>query len=215
MTSVDLAVSAFRQETCEAADEDELTLQGILVRVQHRRQYRRLYLAIALSLAGSASAAFIGASWMTHGHSTQRRSPEPTLALKEETTMQAVHDLPDSATGTQVTAPQGRVSTGSKSPRRRAEPDPFAAEDELFAQAQRVHVDAPGSVEDLEEWEGYLRQYPHGRFEPEARYRRAVSLAALQRWDDARLAFSLFAQEVFGDYRRQESAAWLRSLPEP
>jgi hypothetical protein len=64
----------------------------------------------------------------------------------------------------------------------------------------------------LRGWDAYLSAAPRGRFAPEARYNRALTLIRLGRRDEAREALRPFAEGAHGDYRRDEAARLIDAL---
>ncbi|MEM1414293.1 MAG: hypothetical protein AAGH15_05315, partial [Myxococcota bacterium] len=87
---------------------------------------------------------------------------------------------------------------------------PSVAERESFERAHRLHL-ARESGEALGAWNAYLRAYPRGRFAPEARYNRALTLIRLGRHDAARRALTPLAATPEG-YRAAEAARLLEAL---
>lgn len=87
---------------------------------------------------------------------------------------------------------------------------PVAVEDPAEALYRAAHV-AHFSTRDpqaaLAAWERYLAAAPDGRFAPEARYNRALSLVRLGRMSEARDALAPFAEASEGSYRQREAAA--------
>lgn len=88
-------------------------------------------------------------------------------------------------------------------------PDPHAA---LFAEAHRLHFVERDPARALTAWDRYLTAAPNGRFTPEARYNRALTLVRLNRHDDARRELETFANGAYGPYRRAEAKALLEAL---
>jgi hypothetical protein len=86
---------------------------------------------------------------------------------------------------------------------------PVAVEDPAEALYRAAHV-AHFSTRDpqaaLPAWERYLAAAPDGRFAPEARYNRALSLVRLGRVSEAREALAPFAEAAEGSYRQREAA---------
>lgn len=88
-------------------------------------------------------------------------------------------------------------------------PDPNAP---LFAEAHRIHFVERDPARALAAWDRYLAVAPAGRFAPEARYNRALSLVRLGRTDEARPELEAFARGTYGNYRRDEAKALLDAL---
>ena len=92
-------------------------------------------------------------------------------------------------------------------------PGPSAAEADAYGRAHRAHFDESAPERALAAWDDYLRRYPHGAFEPEARFNRAICLVRLRSFPQAERALRSFADGGFGNYRRAEAEqllAWLR-----
>lgn len=88
-------------------------------------------------------------------------------------------------------------------------PDPHAP---LFAEAHRLHFVERDPARALAAWDRYLAVAPAGRFAPEARYNRALSLVRLGRTDEAKPELEAFARGTYGNYRRDEAKALLEAL---
>ena len=78
-------------------------------------------------------------------------------------------------------------------------------ESPLYEAAHEAHFVARDPARALVAWDAYLAKYPNGRFAPEAKYNRALSLLRLGRRDEGREALAPFADGVHGDYRRREA----------
>ena len=92
-------------------------------------------------------------------------------------------------------------------------PGPSDAEADAYGRAHRAHFDEGAPERALAAWDDYLRLYPQGAFEPEARFNRAICLVRLRRFAQAERALRSFADGRFGNYRRAEAEqllAWLR-----
>lgn len=61
-------------------------------------------------------------------------------------------------------------------------------------------------------WDAYLAAYPNGRFAPEARYNRAITLIRLGRTAEAKEALRPFAEAKAGAYRQAEARQLLDAL---
>ena len=95
-------------------------------------------------------------------------------------------------------------------------PGPSDAEADAYGRAHRAHFDESAPERALAAWDDYLRLYPRGAFEPEARFNRAICLVRLRRFAQAERALRSFADGRFANYRRAEAEqllAWLRDRP--
>ncbi|HVY37275.1 MAG TPA: hypothetical protein VHM31_05050 [Polyangia bacterium] len=90
-------------------------------------------------------------------------------------------------------------------------PPPATPDDEAtaYGRAHAAHFGAGGPQAALAAWNEYLRLFPRGRFEPEARFNRAICLVRLRRFPAAAAALAPFAQGRFGHYRHDEAARLL------
>jgi hypothetical protein len=86
-------------------------------------------------------------------------------------------------------------------------------DEDAYASAHRLHFGGGDPAAALLAWEDYLRRFPDGRFAPEANYNRAIDLLKLRRYAEARAALTPFATGAYGDYRRDDALALLRSIP--
>lgn len=82
----------------------------------------------------------------------------------------------------------------------------------LYEAAHDAHFVARDPSRALGAWDAYLAKYPNGRFAPEAKYNRALSLVRLGRRDEAREALAPFADGAHGDYRKREARKLLDTL---
>lgn len=93
------------------------------------------------------------------------------------------------------------------------EEDPIDVEErELFSRAHRTHFDGGTSSQALRHWDDYLAAYPHGRFVPEARFNRALTLIRLGQLTQARGVLERFARGDFGAARRTQAAELLELI---
>jgi hypothetical protein len=82
----------------------------------------------------------------------------------------------------------------------------------LYRAAHHAHFVSHDAGAALRGWDAYLAAAPHGRFELEARYNRALCLLRLGKTAEARDALAPFAEGRYGDYRRKEAGALLERL---
>jgi len=95
-------------------------------------------------------------------------------------------------------------------------PGPSDAEAGAYGRAHRAHFDESAPERALAAWDDYLRLYPQGTFEPEARFNRAICLVRLRRFAQAERALRSFADGRFSNYRRAEAEqllTWLHDRP--
>jgi hypothetical protein len=95
-----------------------------------------------------------------------------------------------------------------------AEPAAPAAARELasFRAAHDLHFRGDRPREAIAAYEAYLREYPRGRFVPEARYNSALDRIKLGERAAAREALAPFAAGEYGGYRQQEASELLGAL---
>ncbi len=199
--AIGAAVREFRDLTAGAAD-GTATRSRVLATAVYRRRRRDLLrswsaaamLAVAVAGSGALAAAQV-ARW----------SQPAAVALPESAPLDG-----------------RRSAEGDLRPRRVIPALPSAAPDEApsadeeshwYGAAHAAHFSSGASGRALAAWDGYLRRYPHGTFEPEARFNRALCLVRLRLFEQASAALAPFAGGRFGAYRRDEAQRlldWLR-----
>jgi len=99
-------------------------------------------------------------------------------------------------------------------PRPAPEPAAPAAARELasFRAAHDLHFRGDRPREAIAAYEAYLREYPRGRFVPEARYNSALDRIKLGERAAAREALAPFAAGDYGGYRQKEASQLLDAL---
>jgi hypothetical protein len=97
----------------------------------------------------------------------------------------------------------------------RARPAPTAPTpiEVLYRKAHDLHFHGGDHAAVLAAWDAYLAAEPTGRFAVEGRYNRALVLARLGRYAEARDALAPYARgEVAGGYRKSEAALLVERL---
>ncbi len=135
--------------------------------------------------------------------SAPSRGDEPAMARADEPI--AVDPPVQQASAEPVRPNEARADEQTDSA-----PTHEARERELFQRAHRLQP--RGTAETLAAWDAYLAAYPRGRYAPEARYNRALTLIRLGRLAEARRALEPFANAPEGAYRRGEARALLDAL---
>lgn len=81
-----------------------------------------------------------------------------------------------------------------------------------FRAAHDLHFAGDRPREAIRAYADYLREFPNGRFVPEARYNGALDQIKLGNEDAAREALEPFAAGLFGGYRQKEARELLEAL---
>jgi RNA polymerase sigma-70 factor, ECF subfamily len=130
---------------------------------------------------------------------------EAPLPAPIPTTPTTVEDLPD--------APPTPMPTPTVAPTPKPKPTArIDRETPLYEAAHEAHFVTRDPARALAAWDAYLATYPSGRFAPEAKYNRGISLLRLGRKDEAREALAPFADGAHGDYRKREAKRLLDTL---
>lgn len=91
-------------------------------------------------------------------------------------------------------------------------PTPAARELASFRAAHDLHFRGDRAREAIAAYDAYLREYPRGRFVPEARYNSALDRIKLGERAAAREALAPFAAGEYGGYRQKEASDLLDAL---
>jgi hypothetical protein len=166
------------------------------------------------------------------------RSPEPTAALDRPAPDAAIDDVPEPAPSEPSVLPPsppepargGPHSQHRRSKRHSAahaeppapsveaeprEPPPEPERDrelQRFRTAHDLHFSGNHPREAIAAYTEYLREFPAGRFVPEARYNVALDQIKLGQAEAAREALAPFAAGQFGGYRQKEARELLDAL---
>ncbi len=87
---------------------------------------------------------------------------------------------------------------------------PSTEELETYERAHRAHFSR--SLTALALWDAYLQKYPSGKWQPEARYNRAIALLRAGDTRAAKGALEPFANGNYGTYRKDEARSLLKSI---
>jgi hypothetical protein len=138
-----------------------------------------------------------------------RPSEEPSEG--EPSAEPVAQEPPRAATSDAVASapPRARRALGQPEAPAEVERDP---ELHAFRRAHDLHFKAGQQRAAVAAYDAYLRQYPHGRFVPEARYSTAVSLLKLGERERAKRILLSFARGDYGTYRRAEARELLDAL---
>lgn len=195
--SLTAAVRQFRELTARDGGGD-VTRARVLAEAAQRLTARHRWRRAALS--GGLLVFVVGTAAIAASQVGAWRAAAPIVLRAERTNVEA-----DAALG--GGRPRRVIPTV-------AEPDrapPATPDDEAtaYGRAHAAHFGASGPQAALAAWNEYLRLFPLGRFEPEARFNRAICLVRLRRFPAAAAALAPFAQGRFGAYRREEAARLL------
>jgi TolA-binding protein len=220
------AFSALREETSGREPRARATLARVLVTTRRasRRRFRLLKLWLPIAAVLVASTAWAAASGRLDGLLPKAPVLDPTVEIAlpasadtEGELPRALELAPTSATAAPeqqpaLTSAASSVLVSSSEP---AGPSPLALDKAAYEAAYRAHAktsngDAVAAAAAVAAWDRYIAQFPEGRFLPEARYARAVSLARAGRQGEAKQAMEPF---VKGDgYRKADAERWIQSL---
>jgi len=195
--SLAAAVRDFRELTAREA-EASATRARVLTQASGRSRPRwaRLGGLPVLLIIVIASAAAAATGVVAH------RAPVPIVL---ETSASALAPLPHDHPRRQYrTIPPMRTATSAA-----PAADESGVEASLYGVAHAAHFGGAAPARALAAWDDYLRAHPHGRFEPEARFNRALCSIRLQRFVAAADDLVPFANGRYGEYRRAEAARLL------
>ena len=197
-------VRAFREMTA-AADDAAATRARVLAGACRGTRAHGTPRRIAVP---SAIAVLVICSASVAGTTLAQRWRRPASVAIEETPLSAFGPSARTAGRPSIVIPT--VAPGLDDA---PAPGPSDAEAEAYGRAHRAHFDESAPERALAAWDDYLRRYPGGTFEPEARFNRGICLVRLRRLAPAERALRSFADGRFGNYRRAEAEqllTWLR-----
>ena len=202
-----------------------LTRARILARVKEQRvRRRRLFVVLPLAAAFVGSIAWAALS----GHFSSVLSgsrPGGVAGVHAPAALPSASVPPVASVVLPVVSagPQVLVPAGDATSRSAPEPSPKHAapsvssaistrEQELYELAHHAQFVAHSPSDAVRAWDAYLAEFPRGRFAPEARYNRGISLIRLHRFAEAKAALKPFADGAEGGYRRKEASDLLDAI---
>jgi hypothetical protein len=105
--------------------------------------------------------------------------------------------------------PESQASTAEPEITTERSVDPEIAR---FRAAHELHFQGSHPSASIAAYGAYLREFPRGRFVPEARYNMALDYIKLGDKEKARRALRPFADGLYGDYRKHEAQELLEAL---
>ena len=204
-----------------AADDDDPDLvaatqarvrRSLETRARGRHQVVGILTTLAILFVGTVSWALatghVAALW-----APPRVVPSPPAAPGPRTT--ALHPAQDIAVApAPVLVPEIVAPLPAPVAARRVAAPPEPPVEALYRTAHDLHFHGGEPAVSLAAWDAYLAAEPTGRFAVEARYNRAIVLARLGRYAEARAALEPFARgevEPVG-YRQTEAAQLVARL---
>jgi hypothetical protein len=233
------AARALRETNDGTSPDAASTRSRILGASVLRKKRRRVFVAVWMPLAAvlvvsSAWAAVTGrlprlAAWLRgapHAPAMGAPRPRPPLDPSESPTPTAPPVPPPARESPRASAPPASTptappassppafsGTSATAPRPRRDRDrDHDREEGLYTAAHHAHFVDRDPAAALTAWDAYLAAYPDGRFAPEARYNRALTLVRLGRIDEARAALEPFADGRTHGYRQTEARTLLDAL---
>jgi RNA polymerase sigma-70 factor, ECF subfamily len=180
----------------------------IRTRVFHAKRKLRAILFVTMTFV-------ISAAWAAYpslfSAPVDAPAPAPVRAPRPKSVPTSV-PLPPTPTATVLDLPDAPTPIVTPPPK----PKPTAKIDRetpLYEAAHEAHFVARDPARALAAWDAYLAAFPSGRFAPEAKYNRALSLLRLGRRDEAKEALAPFADGAYGDYRKREAKKLFDALP--
>lgn len=212
------AFAALRDEHAGATEASSATRTRILLAASKRRRRKLVVLRVVVPLAAVLALSTAWAAVTGRLPHVFDRVPERAVAPPPPPAASSVVVVPmptppaptKPESVAHVAAPEATTAAARASVSAKA---PLAdAEDALYRRAHHAHFVEKDAARALAAWDAYLAAHPNGRFAPEARYNRALSLVRLGRTDEAREALRPFAEGRFADYRRREAQKLLDAL---
>jgi hypothetical protein len=230
------AARALREANDGSSPDAASTRRRILGASVLRKKRRRIFVAVWMPLAAvlvvsSAWAAVTGqlprlVAWLRgppHAPAMAAPRPRPPIDPIESTSPTAPPVAPptnESPRASASTASSATPAPASPAPSTTASPlrrdrdhdHDHDREEGLYTAAHHAHFADRDPAAALTAWDAYLAAYPDGRFAPEARYNRALTLVRLGRTDEARAALEPFADGRNHGYRQTEARTLLDAL---
>ncbi len=225
------AFAALREETDGESESAAETRRAVLLKATTKRRRKLIIARFVLPLAAvfALSTAWAAATgrlpkkitelfvsehereprWVPVPVTTRELPPAPVATTVLTVEKPPIEDTPFT--------PPPAVSSAVVKP---APPKPSASvasaldpEERLYKVAHEAHFVTRDWNAALGAWDAYLAAHPKGRFAPEARYNRGLTLIRLGRKDEAKAALAPFADGTMGGYRQREARELLDAMP--
>ena len=193
---LDDAFAALRDETADSgenASSAAATRRAVVLAATTRRRRSllvRLVLPIAAVLAASTAwAAATGRlSRVFHAESEPAPAAQPVAAASTVSPPSLAPSEPTPAITAVIAPTASGPASAAPEPRASGSVHVIDPEETLYRAAHEAHFVSRDPARALTAWDTYLAAHPNGRFAPEARYNRALTLVRLGRTDEARAA---------------------------
>jgi len=229
--ALERAFRALRETEDGKADSGatrRVVVSGLRRRAPRHRAALKCVAVLAAALAASTALAAGASLWSGAVRELSDTAP-PTARVSARArwndwalpgeSASAAPDSPPSPPPSSAEPPRSRRPARSPPSRPEPAPDPSTStpdrQDSVYGDAHREHFASKDPARALAAWDAYLREFPEGRFAPEAGYNRGIALVRLHRNAQAIDALRPFAEGRYGGYRQKEARELVDALSRP